>query len=507
MSRPVSPGGYRDRKYRAAIEYELSVWQNNRIVLDYFPDGAQSQPAYIDTRQVLARRMAAVFATSTWDQYTLLQGWPNLAQSVLPAIPRFGRDVVLQRQAQVALRSEGEVWQNLQNTLIFQEPVVEAPFVQTDWPVPLGYAVARRITQSQIASRAETEVLQDTPLVLLTTPAPPVLSTLPDYLAAAYVQNAKRYVALRAPPEVIGSFPTIILTTPGFNLTPGVVVAPEFFVGRYPRRVQPNNGLGGVIIGEEILANSSLPAIPQFGRDIAIQRQSRVAVKSEAEVWQNNQNTLYAVEDIPIGKATFPDRLPRAPYRQYQVEGDPQSWLTTPPPPDGRQEFPADVRDRLRGARHIALRAEPEVWQNLQNTLYSTDLPYGQRSLPDDVRDRTRARRYAAAFALTQGDPQTWLTTAAPPDGKRTLPDYLRALPRQQPDVVQVSQDLLATVVAAGIPEGQQSFPATVRGRAFTTAITSQPQGGPSPVRAFIVAFTLRVQLDSNPSDTAGVDS
>lgn len=654
---PVSNGSPRDRQYRAAIEYEQSVWQN-RNPLSFvppvpLPDGQESAPAYIDTRAVLARRHIAVRSQfeQSWEPYTLLQGWPNQAQSSVPAIPQFGRDIRERRARFAAVNSESGVWQNLQNTLLFAEPVVEAPFFQTDWPLPAGYAVARRTAQAQVAARAETEVLQDTPLVLLTTPPPPVLSTMPDYLAAPYKAKAGRHVALRAPPEVIGSFPTIILTTPGFNLVPGVVVAPAFLAVNY-RRNATHNALRAQVGGDPQTWLTTPPPpegrqkLPADVRDRT--RAGRYAATRFLEQGQN-ENPLLA---LPDGRTTYPDRLPRPPYRQYQVEGDPQTWLTTPPPPDGKQELPASVRD-IPGARRrlqaelaesrgdpqtwlttppppegrttapdrlprapyrqyqvegdpqawlttppppegrtvqpdaisrfkrtqpeltqnllnstlsvvadtipegratypdrlprvtrlqplnglggviigeevlfnghlpsipkfgrdialsrraqVAVKSEADVWQNLQGTLLAgvvEAIPDGKSTYPDRL---PRPRPPQVGFAL--GDAQAWLTTADQPDGKREFPAAIRGIRRVQPELVQVSQDLLATVVVATLPEGQSAVPAHVRGRVgLRAAITSQPRT-PIPTTIFVVPLTLRLVINSNPSDAPEIDS
>lgn len=658
---PVAHGSPRDRQYRAAIEYEQSVWQNRQLNLLFvapLPKIQGSLPDYIDTRTLTARRYVALNSQSgqSWEPYTLLQGWPNQAQSVLPAIPQFGRDIREERGRYLSLNSEPEVWQNLLSTLLFEEPVVEAPFsqadwplpsahavrkshaavqphpaqgalvplagwddligqavpaiakygrdialqraqraavesqpgvwqdrldillfsesvpfAQMDWPVPNGYAVARRAAQAQVATRAETEVLQDTPLVLLTTPPPPVLSTMPDYLAATYRANYGRHISLRAPPEVIGSFPTIILTTPGFNLTPGVVVAPAFLAVNYRRNAQLN-ALRAQVSGDPQTWLTTPP--PPDGKqeepaDVRDRtRAGRYAATRFLEQGQN-ENPILA---LPDGRATYPDRLPRAPYRQYQVEGDPQTWLTTPPPPEGRSVQP-DALTRIRRAQpeltqnllnsvlavtadtlpegqseypdrlsrvtrlqplnglggviigeevvlgghipslpkfgrdiaesrraQVALRSEFEVWQNpLTTTLAPVDIPVGRTVAPDRFIP-AKARQY-----LVQGDPQTWLTTAGQPDGKREFPAAIRGRRRVQPDVVQVSRDLLAGVVA-GIPDGDQSFPAAVRGRKLHVAVTSQPVGN-MPGRIFVVPLTLRLVINSNPSDAPEIDT
>lgn len=367
-----------------------------------------------------------------WESTTILQGWPNQAQSHIPAIPQFGRDIDLIERNRAAQRAD--VWQNPQGTVL--APVVETPFTPVDWQNPVGLAVARRNAQAQVAIHSQPDVTENTPLILLTTPAPPVQSTLPEYLAAPYVVKAKRYVSLRAPPEVIGSFPTIILTTPGFNLTPGVVVAPDFLAVNHRRAA------------------------------------THAALRAQAG---GNPQTWLTTPAPPEGQRTYPDRLPHPRYRQHQAEGNAQAWLATPPPPEGRSVQP----ERLTTVR----RHQPELTPNVLNSVLEVVAP----ALPDGVQVfPARLPRPTYRQHLTVWEPTTLLQ-----GWQDQSQSHLPSIPRFGRDI-----DLLRKNRAA-----QQLFWQNQQGRMPPTVVSS-----PTVLRLNINSNPSdSPELDSNPSDTAGV--
>lgn len=71
-----------------------------------------------------------------------------------------------------------------------------------------------------------------------------------------------------------------------------------------------------------------------------------------------NEVAVGSPRDKQYRRALAPPDRPRNP-----------DFLTTPGPPDGKQAYPADLRDTLLAARQVARRAHSAVWQNNLNTL------------------------------------------------------------------------------------------------------------------------------------------